>query len=149
MPYIGRRSFLQETTMRDMTNMTVCQCPISGGVHFYCATMCVYNTKPPCVNALYRAAFISTFPEKFPHFDYENNVSMPYIGRRSFLPCPSGALYFSGFPRSFLRIFFVNRSKSTFFTRFLEFFKKTPLLSTKCYKIVTLSPDRNNAMEYK
>ena len=88
MPYIGRRSFLlveekEEETMVEVSvnalhraaffstamvellkgQAVMCQCPTSGGVHFYYDLEIEKFEEMASVNALYRAAFISTRTE--------------------------------------------------------------------------------------
>ena len=90
----------------------MCQCPISGALHFYRRFSWHCADQISCVNALSRAHFISTRDEVESIVGYLN-VSMPYLGRTSFLhrpdwgkgripfmcQCPiSGALHFYGNP---------------------------------------------------
>ena len=109
MPYLGRTSFLRKwaisaislqkccvnalsrahfisTPARRPTKCTlraVCQCPISGALHFYC-TMIIPQTRAAMrVNALSRAHFISTMK------------SYKCVDGRFLCQCPiSGALHF-------------------------------------------------------
>ncbi len=43
-----------------------CQCPVSGFLHFYIPLILVLLNMTKCVNALYQASFISTLPEFSP-----------------------------------------------------------------------------------
>ena len=82
MPYLGRTSFLRGRQIIK-THNNMCQCPISGALHFY-IDINVYLFLLKGVNALSRAHFISTEPQIFQQ-GYMLRVSMPYLGRTSFL----------------------------------------------------------------
>ena len=65
--------------------MTLCQCPISGALHFYYAGKGHRDQgNVGCVNALSRAHFIST-GQLSKAGAATSSVSMPYLGRTSFL----------------------------------------------------------------
>ena len=108
MPYLGRTSFLQKNILGQLIWKQVCQCPISGALHFY-VTIIRKGDSPDvsmpylgrtsflldesrsgcesnkCVNALSRAHFISTEMIKQAENVIKKLVSMPYLGRTSFL----------------------------------------------------------------
>ena len=83
MPYLGRTSFLQRSTYPKKQGSLMCQCPISGALHFYVQILINKYAGQKGVNALSRAHFISTRRKKI--IDAMNCVSMPYLGRTSFL----------------------------------------------------------------
>ena len=108
-PISGALHFYVKKDMKE-AHAFVCQCPISGALHFYAETEHPEWTESVCVNALSRAHFISTtwhtrvkYSNWFSvnalsraHFISTNekqkkggtkmkDVSMPYLGRTSFL----------------------------------------------------------------
>ena len=107
--FISTRYEVSEVTGK----LGVCQCPISGFLHFYPVwTSAGWGMTECCVNALYRAFFISTFENSWFQMYADNcvnalyraffistvknekevvqavTVSMPYIGLSSFLQHP-------------------------------------------------------------
>ena len=107
-PISGALHFYRKNEMAAKTEKK-CQCPISGALHFYCQSACsaeyyavrvnalsrahFISTKAletnlaayvVCVNALSRAHFISTKKTVLQR-NIVWNVSMPYLGRTSFL----------------------------------------------------------------
>ena len=85
MPYAGRSSFLQFKYELRKHLTELCQCPMSGVLHFYHECRAAPLKLGKCVNALCRAFFISTIKQ----LEFEKAVllavSMPYVGRSSFL----------------------------------------------------------------
>ena len=62
----------------------MCQCPLSGYLHFYMVIKKATFNSAICVNALYRAISISTRTDKS-LTEMEDYVSMPFIGLSPFL----------------------------------------------------------------
>ena len=84
-PISGGVHFYETVSQERKTDFYACQCPISGGVHFYMMSQLLDGDPDLIVSMPYiwRRSFLP---------DREHNdttrafpVSMPYIGRRSFL----------------------------------------------------------------
>ena len=60
MPFIGLSPFLLESPFIGYLSMILCQCPLSGFLHFYALNFIFDKKKKYSVNALYRAFSIST-----------------------------------------------------------------------------------------
>ena len=87
MPFIGLLPFLPVIAIAVITIAVMCQCPLSGFLHFY---VCEYLQVQPSeisVNALYRAFSISTTGIDIP-MELLEGVSMPFIGLSPFLRSP-------------------------------------------------------------
>ena len=68
MPYVGRSSFLLNLTPHEVNIVTLCQCPMSGVLHFYRNLISTFYDIQKSVNALCRAFFISTLTSGNPWF---------------------------------------------------------------------------------
>ena len=62
MPFIGLSPFLQGDTIPEHSYIWMCQCSLSGFLHFYLEKAKKKIEQLVCVNALYRAFSISTLP---------------------------------------------------------------------------------------
>ena len=83
MPFIGLSPFLQCCTGATTIIKLMCQCPLSGFLHFYMTNFkTILGAK--CVNALYRAFSIST-QIYWKQIYCSMLVSMPFIGLSPFL----------------------------------------------------------------
>ena len=84
-PLSGFLHFYVNATPHPLTFLDGCQCPLSGFLHFYIKLDWCGAKKNVCVNALYRAFSISTtICNGVISIDYA--VSMPFIGLSPFLP---------------------------------------------------------------
>ena len=84
MPFIGLSPFLLESPFIGYLSMILCQCPLSGFLHFYALNFIFDKKKKYSVNALYRAFSISTVMS-IDLTVLSKCVSMPFIGLSPFL----------------------------------------------------------------
>ena len=83
MPYLGRTSFLQKLSFNVANVANLCQCPISGALHFYVLRKCNKSSHMGVsMPYLGRTSFLQSKSSASPT---GKTVSMPYLGRTSFL----------------------------------------------------------------
>ena len=109
-PMSGKPHFYRRRKQHEQALHPMCQCPMSGKPHFYAPQSHGIRRGRNCVNALCRASLISTIAthrsttilvycvnalcraslistdDGDEDEDYEDEVSMPYVGQASFLP---------------------------------------------------------------
>ena len=101
-PVSGLLHFYYVVNGKECTSYT-CQCPVSGLLHFYKGIIGGWNYDKKSVNALSRAYFISTTSKEVETYS-EEIVSMPCLGLTSFLRYLLETLCLCGFPAPFLQV---------------------------------------------